>query len=70
MDGPLYMADINECQTGTHDCDVNADCQNADGSWNCVCKIGYSGSGTACTGENYYLLLFTKDSHIIWYQNN
>ncbi len=51
------MADINECETGTHDCDVNADCQNTDGSFLCVCKTGYEGNGTTCTGN---LICFLK----------
>ena len=65
------MADINECQAGAHDCDVNADCQNTEGSGSCACKTGYSGSGTACTGENYYLVIIIYDGQsYIWYQNN
>ena len=35
--------DINECDMGTHKCDVNAGCTNNDGSYTCACNIGYSG---------------------------
>ncbi|XP_022807662.1 uncharacterized protein LOC111344683 [Stylophora pistillata] len=30
-------------------CDVNADCHNTYGSYNCSCKAGFIGNGTKCT---------------------
>ena len=42
--------DINECATGDHTCDVNADCSNTNGSFTCSCIIGYSGDGMTCNG--------------------
>ena len=31
-----------------HDCDVNANCNNVDGGWECTCKHGWTGNGTHC----------------------
>ena len=44
------MIDINECTLGTHNCHTSATCTNIPGSFNCTCKIGYSGNGTFCQG--------------------
>ena len=46
----LCPTDINECGDGTASCDVNAQCINTDGSYNCSCSSGYSGDGMTCTG--------------------
>ena len=46
--------DINECTTGTHNCDMNAICIDTDGSFNCTCNNGYEGNGTLCFSK--YLL--------------
>ena len=43
--------EINECLEGTHDCDVNARCDNVDGSFTCECNAGYSGNGRICSGK-------------------
>ena len=45
-----FSPDINECDDGTASCDVNAQCTNTDGSYNCSCSSGYSGDGMTCTG--------------------
>ena len=42
--------DIDECITGNHDCDVNANCTNTVGSHNCSGKEGYAGDGRSCSG--------------------
>lgn len=34
--------DINECQLGTDNCDINSDCVDIAGSFNCTCHHGYS----------------------------
>ena len=44
------LTDIDECDTGMNDCDVNASCTNTIGSFDCMCNIGYSGDGFNCTG--------------------
>ena len=45
----LYT-DINECSTIPAPCDVNAYCQNNEGSYLCSCKVGFSGNGRTCQG--------------------
>ncbi len=37
--------DINECNISTHNCDPLADCENLNGSFTCVCRPGFTGSG-------------------------
>ena len=44
------MLDVDECQINLDDCDVNAECSNTEGSYRCVCNLGYSGNGINCTG--------------------
>ena len=48
------VSDTDEC-TNTHGCDVNAECNNTKGSYNCTCKDGFHGNGKNCTGECSYL---------------
>ena len=43
--------DINECELGTHTCDSNANCTDAEDSFNCGCIDGYEGDGFNCTGK-------------------
>ncbi|XP_068743260.1 protein kinase C-binding protein NELL2-like isoform X2 [Montipora capricornis] len=47
----FYMKreDIDECKGVPFICDVNANCQNTDGSYICTCKAGYTGNGKTCT---------------------
>ncbi|KAL9974481.1 hypothetical protein ACROYT_G011517 [Oculina patagonica] len=45
----MNLADIDECITGNHDCDVNANCTNTVGGHNCTCKEGYIGNGSSCS---------------------
>ena len=47
----LIFADLEECSTNTHDCDVNADCVNTVGSYSCNCRAGYTGDGQTCNGK-------------------
>ena len=46
-----YALDIDECSNGSHDCDVNANCTNTNGSHSCTCKEGYTGKGESCQGK-------------------
>ena len=48
---PFFVSDIDECTNGTHRCDVNAVCNNTQGSYNCTCKDGFYGDGINCTGN-------------------
>ena len=47
----INVADLDECNTNTHNCDVNADCVNTVGSYSCMCKAGYTGDGQTCNGK-------------------
>ena len=47
--------DIDECYTGLHNCDKNANCTNNEGSFTCTCKESFYGNGTDCNGKNSYL---------------
>lgn len=39
----IYLfLDIDECSIGTASCDVNSNCINTRGSYDCVCKEGYT----------------------------
>ena len=46
----LMSLDVDECSEESDDCDSNADCTNTDGSFTCVCKTGWTGDGTTCSG--------------------
>ena len=47
----VIFADLEECSTNTHNCDVNADCVNTVGSYSCNCRAGYTGDGQSCNGK-------------------
>ena len=47
----LMLLDIDECSNGSHDCDVNANFSNINGSYSCTCKEGYTGKGESCQGK-------------------
>ena len=47
----LMLLDIDECSNGGHDCDVNANCTNTNGSHSYTCKEGYTGKGESCQGK-------------------
>ena len=46
----VCFLDIDECITGNHECDVNANCTNTVGGNNCTCKEGFYGDGRSCSG--------------------
>ena len=41
---PLFL-DINECERDEDECNVNANCSNTVGSYDCTCISGFEGSG-------------------------
>ncbi len=43
-------SDINECERNTDTCHVHAMCANTEGSYECMCDIGYEGDGRNCEG--------------------
>ena len=46
----LFTPDVDECAAESSECDVNAECVNVPGSFNCTCKAGFTGNGTMCKG--------------------
>ena len=46
----INSTEIDECASDTDNCDINADCINTGGSFECVCRTGYEGNGQVCTG--------------------
>ena len=43
--------DVDECLDGTNNCNVNANCTDTIGSFECTCVAGYAGDGVRnCTG--------------------
>jgi len=44
------LLDIDECNSTGIYCDVNAECVDTEGSFNCTCKPGFTGDGFYCSG--------------------
>ena len=42
-----FIIDIDECPVPDV-CDINAQCDNTDGSFTCICNTGYTGNGGSC----------------------
>ena len=48
----VCISDVDECQNDTlNNCNVNADCFDTEGSFNCTCRAGYTGTGIQCQGK-------------------
>ena len=45
------ILDIDECLAMTDDCSEYAECVNTEGSFECVCKPGFTGDGITCDGQ-------------------
>ena len=63
----FFFKDIDECTSNNHNCDINAFCNNTEGSHNCTCKPGYSGDGSNCTGNDvfYSFLVYRHISEVL-----
>ena len=48
----LILSDVDECQLGEDNCDLNASCNDTDGSFYCTCITGYEGNGTHCESQS------------------
>ena len=46
----IFVVDINECLQSPSVCHSNATCNDNDGSYECMCKEGYTGDGKICIG--------------------
>ena len=55
----LFLADINECDSNNGGCGYK--CENAIGSFVCVCQSGFKlmNNGRTCIGTNLYAQLYT-----------
>lgn len=54
-----FPLDINECSSQFDNCDgILATCWNTDGSFVCMCNLGYTGNGTIgnCEGTYVYII--------------
>ena len=48
----MISLDVDECENVTlNNCDENADCLDTEGSFTCICREGYTGSGVDCQGK-------------------
>ena len=48
------VADLDECEFRRYSCDINAECKNTIGSYECQCRDGYHGNGRICNGSVSY----------------
>ena len=46
----ITFSDINECSEGVDNFAVEAECTDTDGSFDCSCNAGFTGSGVNCSG--------------------
>ena len=60
----LNCLDLNECTLGTNNCAGNGSstCTNTFGSFTCACNSGYTGTGTSCAGQFFFLFLSSLPS--------
>ncbi len=59
----LVVVDIDECDTGLHDCHMNATCNNTSGSYTCTCNNQLFGNGTHCNSMN--IIPFNCNNNIV-----
>ena len=47
----VSCTDINECEINPDICGDKAECNDTDGSYVCICSVGFSGNGSICKGR-------------------
>ena len=67
----LIFSDIDECAQNSHTCDVNANCKNTVGSYDCQCRQEYGNTwtGTHIYGHllpNHYYQALLKNLTCVW----
>lgn len=59
----LVISDVDECSTDTAVCGTGAECINLNGSFSCLCLVGFQKTGNNCTGLiislNFMYILLT-----------
>ena len=63
----MKMVDLNECDFHLDSCDINAECENTIGSYECHCRSGYHGNGRICNGNKDNIVLSVKLKAIVHY---
>lgn len=59
------LVDVNECETGAHNCDMHASCVNVPGSFKCSYREGWAGNGIKCIGKHMEnKAFFSLPSHL------
>ena len=48
-------------EESSNECDVNADCTNTKGSYNCNCRVRYFEDGEICSGKQSNLIGYKID---------
>ena len=51
MRNEFSFSDVDECNNGLDICNVNANCSNTLGSFECYCKEGFVGDGIICLSK-------------------
>ncbi len=64
------FTDIDECRLDMHGCDVNAECLNAVGKYQCRCRPGFTGTGFSCHGKIHLFIVLTEtvssQNHVLY----
>ena len=59
--------DDNECELDLYHCDSFAQCKNTNGSYDCICREGFSGDGFSCQVciPLSFLFVFVHDENLL-----
>ena len=61
------MVDFDECEFHLYSCDINADCKNTIGSYECECRSGYRGNGIICNGIIVFRnVIISESNFLLW----